>query len=374
MNGETTGLMDPISGQRDVPYEPKHVAPEVSVESLEGQARAADEFRYDQMFRQFLAEFAAEHGPFGSDDSPTRAEKFKREQRKAAADAARMQGIAWAYAMEKRIRIEAISGELSMYDEPYIGRHRKPDAEPGLLEETAQPAAASGGGPSTTLEDILEREKEEPEPEMPVVAEPEEPDESDGEPDAELSQPKRRRLRDGWYAAGAAMGSYFMHPEKRSRRQTVSVILGYAAVAAVAYLAGKGRGQFNFDWHNLIPTRPPAHVTPAQPEVQPFSEQFYDSLQPQDYHGQAYEWGAVADSVGPAHATQELVSMIQNARAHGVTVETWGGASSGHWGVSYVEVGLSGGGSKAYYDTQHKLAILQYMSELAEYDPSANLQ
>lgn len=377
MNGETISQMDPIAGQGDVPYEPRHAAPEVNIETLEGQARAADEYRYQQMFRQFLAEYAAGRGPSDPDATPTRRERFVRQQRKIVADAIEQQGIAQGYAMEKRLRIEAIFGDLAMYDEPYVGKHRKPEEEQPPAEE--MPSAASeggGGGTPMVLDEVLE-EAEEPqrepnlEPEPTLFEEPaEEPvAERAEEPTAEEGHRKKRGLKAAWYAGGAALATYFADPEKGRRRQAVTVLLGYAAVAAAAYLAGKG--QFGFNWHewNL---KPPSHVPPAPPEAHPHTEQFYDNLQPHNYHGQAYEWGAAADTVGPPNATEHLQDLIQGARAQGAEVHTWGSEASGNWGISYVEVPLPGGGSKAYYDTQHKLAIMQYLSDLNEYSPDAN--
>ena len=373
MNGETISQMDPIAGPGDVPYEPRHAAPEVNIETLEGQARAADEYRYQQMFRQFLAEYAAGRGPSDPDATPARKERFIKQQRKIVADAIEQQGIAQGYAMEKRLRIEAIFSDLAMYDEPYIGKHRKSDEEEQLLEETALAPADEGvgSGTPTVLDEVVE-EAEEPQPEPPiyqgVMAESfEEPPE---EPQVEEGRHRKKNwFKTAWYSGGAALANYFADPEKGRRRQAAAVLLGYAAVAAGLYLAGKGH--FGFNWHEWSP-KPPSAAPPAPPEVQPHTEQFYDTLQPHDYHGQAYEWGAAADSVGPPNATEHLQDLIQGARAQGAEVRTWGSEASGHWGISYVEVALPGGGSKTYYDTQHKLAIMQYLSDLNEYSPDAN--
>lgn len=377
MNGESATQTDIPMEQGSMPhepqhaaaeagYEPRHAAPEVDLEELEGQIQAADEYRYQQMFRQYLAEYAAERGPSDPGASRSSKQQFIKQQRKIAADAIEQQRIAKGYADEKRTRIDAIFGDLSVYEEPYIGLHRKsaevPEEEVAPPEESPE-EMPEASPPPAPVETPAESPAAETLTDMPAVKE--EAPLTDGEavPSEAEHVPLTRRFKNAWYAAGAATAAYFMHPEKGRRRQILTVLGGFAVIAGAAYLAGKG--QFGFDWFNH---KPPSHELGPQPSTQ----QFYDSLKPQGYHGQTYEWGAAADSVGPPDANQHLEGLIAGARAQGAEVQTWGDPSTGHWGITYVEVPLAGDGTKAYFDTQHKLAILEYLSKLNEYSSDAN--
>jgi hypothetical protein len=360
MHEQTVGPGFLIADGTHTSYAPRHAAPELDATALEEQARAADDYRYSQMFRQFLAEYAMEHGPF-TDTTPERREKFINQQRRRVARAIQQQAIAQRYANDKRLQIQTSFGDFAIYETVYEGRHRAPDedyySEPSVdITEQESDVGVPATPDSATVDELLER--------------------GTALEEASAAQPGehrslRDRLKTAWYAAGAATAAYFLHPEKGRRRQVLAVLGGYAATAVIAYLIG--RGQLHTTHQELITGQSPATPPPTTPEASPpLTEHFYNDLQPQDYHGQTYEWGAVADSSGPANATPQLSDMVHDARAHGAEVETWGSASSGHWGITYVEVPLANGSSKAYYDTQHKLAILQYLSELSEYDPQAN--
>ena len=70
----------------------------------------------------------------------------------------------------------------------------------------------------------------------------------------------------------------------------------------------------------------------------------------------------MADQVGSAQATPELLDMIARAQSNGLKVDTWGNPTKDRWGISYVAVRQADGSYKAYYDTSHKLALLQQFS------------
>lgn len=356
MNGETIS-MAPMPGYMDVPHEPRHAAPEIDVEALGAEAKAADEYYESQVLRQRLAEYALAYGPFEAGTTAARRVKFARDQRRILAEAIDLQIIAKNYADDKWAQISASFGTGKFY--PYEGRHRKPvdvaaDAQDMLV--SAEPAEAE---PVVSEEELLEGGKHR-QPEPPAEEHPTE------------AVPAKRKwsIKTAWYAAGAAMSSYFANPEKGSKRQTIAVLAGYVAVATVAYLAGKRPG-FSFDFWDGINGESNA---PGSPGASLPTQQFYDNLQPQGYHGEAYEWGAVADDVGSANVNAHLLDMVQDARGQGAYVQTWGDTATGNWGINYVEVPLAGGGSKAYYETQNKLAILQYLSELSEHNAEANMQ
>jgi len=166
-----------------------------------------------------------------------------------------------------------------------------------------------------------------------------------------------------WRRANVAVASYFSDPEKGRRRQIAATLGLYALLGSTAWLLGHhpfgeheqyGAGQPS----TTIPTSP----VPVAPNQPPHDAPFFDNLYPSNYHGEAYEWSTAADQFGPAYATQELQEMIGYARQSGVSIDTWGSAAQGHWGITSITVPLDGGGYQTYYDTPHKLAILQYFS------------
>ena len=446
MNGEIIDRMTPRQGQDNTSYQPRHAVPEPDVRFLEGQAQAADEFRHYQMFRQYLAEYDAERGPLDPAATSDRKESFTREHLRIAAEALAWQACALRYAEEKRSQIPKEGRHLV----PYVGRHRKPEGQPSEPEAKEVPppqepppreAVPSEEVPSQEPPPA-QRPPTEPPPEPPSPQETPPPQEPTYEvpppkeppPPTEAPPPKEakktkecgeismdellecckeeppsrkvkaakeprnwpdklrhagRRIKDAWYAAGAALGSYFNHPEKGRRRRVVAVLAGYAAVGAASFLAGKWFCEEAYA-HREAPIQPPAPspsptqpvhppippqpfppappvppippIPPIPPHAPPFTEHFFDNLTPQNYQGETYEWGAVADSAGPANATPQLLGMIASARANGARVDTWGNVESGHWGIT--SVGVDYDDRKVYYDTEHKLAILQYLSKL----------
>jgi|GEM_PF-5146936 len=218
----------------------------------------------------------------------------------------------------------------------YVGRHRVPVAEPE--EPRPEPGTATPVRPM--FEDELSGAL--------IVA-----------PSAELPSPPAvperigplRRMARTWRYAGALAGLYFGDPEKGRRRQVVAALGGLAVLGAAAWLLGAHHS------HQEI-----QHAPSAVPEPSPPRTDFFDRLQPSNYGGETYEWGALAHQVGALHATPDLLAMIGQADSHGAHVSTWGSPSSGHWGIVSVTVPLPGGGHKTYYDTPHKLAILQWFS------------
>jgi hypothetical protein len=179
------------------------------------------------------------------------------------------------------------------------------------------------------------------------------------------------KVKQTWRKLGASAMLYFNHPEKGRRRQIVAVAAGYAALGAAAWLFSH---HYIFGDRSAPPSAPTPHPAPApsapvappvEPQPQTYGSQFYDNLAPTGYHGETYEWGALADQVGPPYATPELLEMADHARAAGATVDIWGDPASSHWGISYVTVNLSDGSQATYYDTWHKLAILQYLNTQA---------
>jgi len=162
-------------------------------------------------------------------------------------------------------------------------------------------------------------------------------------------------LRHAWYAGGAAIGAYFYHPEKGRRRRVV------ARVATVVGVVGLVLW-LNPEFGDRSPEMPDGAQPPAPP---PNTRQHFDNLQPANYEGQHYEWGAAADDYGAKSASPQVLSMIQDARATpGVQVDTWGNPASGHWGINDITVNFDDGSQKTYYDTRHKWAILQHLSKL----------
>ncbi len=163
-------------------------------------------------------------------------------------------------------------------------------------------------------------------------------------------------LSRAWWATGGAFGAWLSHPEKGKRRQVLLTLGMYATAAGLVWLFGHPP---NEQEHAAI--APPSHNGIAPPA---FDQNFTDSLQPADYEGQNYEWGAVADDYSAAEATPRLLGMIDAARAQGAEVNTWGDTSSSHWGIADVTVYFDDATKKSYSDTPHKLALLQYLSKL----------
>lgn len=198
------------------------------------------------------------------------------------------------------------------------------------------------------------------------------------------------KIKSAWYAAGAAVGSYFSDPEKGRRRKALAVIGALAVAGTAALLIGHDFG--DRAGNNATPPTPappetpqpepePPTVTPEPPEPpteppdqppkQPEDKKpdypHYDDHpadtdgempEPYGYHGQPYEWSIAADLSSPENATPMLMEMIENARARGVQVETWGDTCSGYWGITSVTVDTAEG-CETYYDTPSKMAVLQ---------------
>ena len=180
-----------------------------------------------------------------------------------------------------------------------------------------------------------------------------------------LEPPKdqpRRPLTNPLLVAGAALGTWLSHPEKGRRRQVLATLGVYAVIGTAAWLSGHHPVQESYT------ALPPEALPPPKPAGPGFTQAFVDQLKPQNYHGQKYEWGAVAAQVGPAEATATVLEMVQDARGQGAQVDTWGSVRSGHWGIGDITVKFADGSHKSYYDTPHKLALLQYLSKLSQPD------
>ena len=146
--------------------------------------------------------------------------------------------------------------------------------------------------------------------------------------------------------------------ERHRGIQVAAVVGAYALAGAALWLTGHRE----FGWENPWDRQqPPAVEAPAKPAL---TKQFFDNLQPQNYHGETYEWGAVANQASPAQATPQLLEMIQKTESAGVQVNTWGAPAAGEWGIKDVTIFFTDGTHTTYYDTPHKLAIIQYMSNL----------
>jgi len=206
---------------------------------------------------------------------------------------------------------------------------------------------------------------------LDILFEPEEP-----EPPTTPSEPVPQktgiwaRATRPWRRANAAFASYFNHPEKGRRRQIAATLGFYAVLGATAWAVG--HHLFGEHEHYGPPqptTSIPTNPVPTPPVESPPMPQgvhdapFYDNLYPTNYHGETFEWSTAANQFGPAYATHELQEMIDHARQSGVSVDVWGNTSGDRWGINSVTVPLDGGGYQTYYDTPHKLAILQYYSE-----------
>ncbi len=185
-------------------------------------------------------------------------------------------------------------------------------------------------------------------------------------PKTDKNVKKPNPLSQAWWTAGGTIGAWLAHPEKGRRRQIIATLGMYAAVGTAAWLLGHPPNEHH---QTAATSLPPQDTTPHPPA---FNQAFTDNLKPEDYEGQTYEWGAVADDYGAANATSELSEMIKGARAQGAHVGTWGDAGSGHWGISDVTVYFPDGSQKSYYDTPHKLALLQYLSKLNGLDEDSD--
>lgn len=380
---ETASYPSPTFDPLTIEYVPRHAVPNAA--ELEGQAAAATEYRYDQRFRQILAEYDAERGPQQPGATPDEIEQFKTEQLWIAEEAKVLQEKAREYAEEK---LSQVYGKKH----PYTGKHRKEDkerppeptpaAEPVEIrpEETEGEATPTPGQlpaqaklpPKMALPPIKRRQP--PRAEHPAPAEAKHRAQ-------EVEQPQERAatmgpLKRAWYAAGAAVGTYFSHPEKGRRRRLVAIGGAVLAAGAAAFLYAHSHEELK------------EHITPSQPSSSPaetpstppssascppvqHNAQFYNDLQPKHYHGEPYEWYAIANQTGPDNASSTLRHMISDARSGGVQVHTWGNPQGANWGISSVTVELSNGSHKTYYDTPHKLAILQYYSWLRHNDANS---
>lgn len=226
---------------------------------------------------------------------------------------------------------------------PYTGRHRDPLDDP---DSTAYII------PITDTTD-LEQPAAQPAPPQPFMGQV-----LRVEPRPQ-PYPERqgfwRRVASAWRRANTSFALYFNDPEKGFRRRATAALGATALMGAAAWLFSQG--------HNQEGYQPPVTAPPA-PGPAESSRSFYDNLTPEHYAGQAYEWGAMADYSSPAEATPQLLGMIQDARAQGARVTTWGDTHSSNWGIRSVSVELPDNTYVAYYDTRHKLAILQYLSKM----------
>lgn len=238
---------------------------------------------------------------------------------------------------------------------PTIITQRKPDFQPEPTTETEPPAPAlvvvkkppSQLAPESKKQIVKKEDKKSP----------------------------LEKLRHAWYSGMAAVHGYFTDPEKGRRRRLVMagavVVGGAAVVGALAWANG-----YRPDWcghgqpacppqaapsPETFGTTPPETFTPLPDTFKPphGTGLYFDSLQPQDYHGEQYEWSAIANTHGASEATPYSLGLIDKACNNGLCVDTWGDPNSGDWGVNSVTVQLSDGTPKSYYDTPSKLAIIQ---------------
>ena len=370
-------------------YRPRHAAEQLDKGLMEALASAADQYRYQQMFEQYDAEFAIIRARLFSEGLVPEDElnaHIESQQRRIAESIGR-QAMAKAYADSLRAQLYYVppAGE-----EPYHGRHRLEDREEAAApvwrpeEGVTVPHAPRHEAPEPAPPAVPEPPKQEtPPPQMSV---PEQgrlrhiidddsqtaslqpsPEEASSEEQAEeVSSPmpaQRERtglfswLRRAWYAGGAAIGAFFAHPEKGARRRavvrTAAILGGVAAVLAIAEFADRTP-----DHIVQPPVVPEPAPQPAGPP--PNTEEFFDMLKPYQYNGEPFEWTAAANHVGPAETTPKLLRLIGHARENGLTVDTWGDPDCGRWGINSVTVHLPDGTEKSYYDTPRKLAILKW--------------
>ncbi len=247
-----------------------------------------------------------------------------------------------------------------------ITQRRKPEPHPAPTETKAKA--------KTEVETV-------PEPSVPVPVMTKEPP-TQPAPTREKQIVKKEakkspleKLRHAWYSGMAAVHGYFTDPEKGRRRRLVMagtvVVGGAAVVGALAWANGYrpdwcGHGQPACPPQAAPPpetfsTPPPETFTPIPDSFKPphGTGLYFDSLQPHDYHGEQYEWSAIANTHGASEATPYSLGLIDKACSNGLCVDTWGDPNSGDWGVNSVTVQLSDGTPKSYYDTPSKLAIIQ---------------
>ncbi|HEY5805987.1 MAG TPA: hypothetical protein VIS56_01205 [Candidatus Saccharimonadales bacterium] len=306
---------------------------------------------------------------------------------------------------------ETVTGETEQVVQPYAPRRAAPDDNPPLYwaqmevqdfdpfqtaEERARAEAYVGSHRASEVEEVetvSEEAAEEPvsvaEEEEAIAEEPvaeeapaEEPAVVSGAVRADAATETTRsgedivpgleehppepvsfasRLTDKWRRAGKALGLYFRNPEKGRRRQIATVLGGYALLGLAAWVFGHASNED----HSKPQAKP---TSPATTPSEKPTQSFIDSLKPEDYDNQPYEWGAVADQASPADATPTILDMVEDARKQGAKVEMWGDVHSGHWGITSITVEFSDGTQKTYHDTPHKLAILQYFSDQNDLD------
>ncbi|MBX6334618.1 hypothetical protein IRY61_04755 [Candidatus Saccharibacteria bacterium] len=352
-------------------YQPRHAAEQLDFGLMEALVHAADQYRYQQMHEEFDAKFALVRARLFMVDTVDdhTFNEYVETQRWRIARAIGRQAMAKAYADSLRTQVYDV---LREGEQPYRGRHRQEDLEMPVSgsEEVAEVPVQHNKPP----EPEASKEGESKPPNVPergrlrhiitddrqVVPSPRKDPPEEPKEEEKLSpvpvQKERggvfARLRRAWYAAGAAVSAFFAHPEKGGRRRaivrTAAILGGVAAVLAAAEIADRAGDQ-------IVQPPAPEPLGPA-----PNTEEFFDTLKPDNYNGEPYEWAAAANHVGPAEATPKLLQLIDHARHNGLTVDTWGDPARGRWGITNVTVHLPDGAAKSYYDTPHKLAILKW--------------
>lgn len=363
------------AGNRTDGYRPRHAAEQLDDGLMEALAEAADQYRYRQMYEQYDAEFAIARARVFAAEEIGEDDELIRAQRQRIAESIGRQASAKAYADGLRAQLYYVPPDG---EQPYHGRHRLEDRqETGQAEEVQphKPRHEARQEPAAPPEE----EEKAPEPPRftyvpeqgrlrhvitddrpPIPPQPLPQEEPAEEPHPPVPAQKERmglfaRMRHAWYAGAAAISTFFAHPEKGARRRaiarTVAVLGGVAAVLVAAELGDRAPDHV---------VQPPAPPEPAGPS--PNTGEFFDTLTPYQYNGEAYEWTAVANHLGAAEATPKLLRLIEHARDSGLAVDTWGDPDCGHWGINSVTICLPDGTQKSYYDTPRKLAILKWFA------------
>jgi hypothetical protein len=315
-------------------YRPRHAAEQLDEGLMEVLVSAADQYRYQQMFEQYDAEYAIIRARLFSEGLIPEEElnaHIESQQRRIAESIGR-QAIAKAYADSLRVQLYYVppAGE-----EPYHGRHRLEDQEEAVSpvwrpeEEVTVPCAPRHEVPEPAPPATPEPPEKQAAPLPPVpVSVPEQgrlrhvidddsqiapsqpsPEETSSEDQAEedLSpsipvQAKKEKtgpfswLRRAWYVGGAAVSVFFTDPEKGARRraiaQVAAILGGIAAVFTAAEFADRAP-----DHIVQQPVVPEPAPQPAGPP--PNTEEFFDMLKPYKYNGEPYEWAAAANRPKP---------------------------------------------------------------------------
>lgn len=355
-------------------YQPRHA--NVRERYLERQIQASDEYRDKQVYRQHRAQLVTKR--------VSTAKAIK--QLRVVAQACTLQAMAMEKTLQLQKELDGMYSESSLF---YVGRHLREEADHDQEDEVEEQAAQTHPEPEVASAGLIPDapEAKPPQEEPPEHEQTDQPDKSLGlgilaaDEDA---KPKIRRqsLSDKWRRANVAFTTYFGDPEKGRKRQIVAMLGGLALLGAIGFIASNfSTWRHGLDESPLPSPEPVSAVPPGEPPSPPQSPlpspptsqipyappavppAFYiENLQPENYQGEAYEWGALENQVGSADATPQLLDMIATARKSGVHVVTWGDTSGDYWGITSVTTPVAGCRTETYYDTQHKLAILKYFS------------